>query len=35
VFPGLAILLAVVSVGTVGEYLRDRSQPRWRSELEL
>jgi len=34
-FPGLFILLAVVAVGTVGEYLRDRSQPRWRSELEL
>jgi peptide/nickel transport system permease protein len=34
-FPGLVILLAVVSVGTLGEHLRDRNQPRWRSELEL
>lgn len=34
-FPGLFILLATVAVGTVGEYLRDRNQPRWRSELEL
>lgn len=34
-FPGVLILLVTLSVGTVGEYLRDRWQPRWRSELEL
>lgn len=34
-FPGALILIVTLSVGTVGEYLRDRWQPRWRSELEL
>lgn len=35
VFPGLLIFLAVLAIGTVGEYWRDRLNPRWRSELEL
>lgn len=34
-FPGMLIFLASISVGTIGEYLRDRFNPRWRSELEL
>jgi peptide/nickel transport system permease protein len=34
-FPGMLIFLASMSVGTLGEYLRDRHNPRWRSELEL
>jgi len=33
--PGLLILAACVAFGTVGEYWRDRHQPRWRGELEL
>ncbi len=33
--PGLLILAASVAVGTLGEYWRDRHQPRWRGELEL
>ena len=35
VFPGLLILAACVAFGTLGEYWRDRHQPRWRGELEL
>lgn len=34
-FPGLIIFVASLCVGIVGEYVRDRSNPRWRSELEL
>jgi peptide/nickel transport system permease protein len=34
-FPGLAILLAAMSVGTLAEHWRERLHPRWRSELEL
>lgn len=34
-FPGLVILLVVLAIGSVGEYVRDRLNPRWRSELEL
>ena len=34
-FPGLLILAACVAFGTLGEYWRDRHQPRWRGELEL
>jgi peptide/nickel transport system permease protein len=34
-FPGALIFLACLAVGTLGEYLRDRHNPRWRSELEL
>lgn len=34
-FPGLMIFLFTISVGTLGEYWRDRQNPRWRSELEL
>lgn len=34
-FPGALIFIASLSVGVVGEYIRDRSNPRWRSELEL
>ncbi|MGQ0680546.1 MAG: ABC transporter permease [Actinomycetota bacterium] len=33
--PGLLIVAATVSVGTVAEWWRDRAQPRWRQELEL
>lgn len=35
VFPGLMIFLVTMAVGTLGEYWRDRHNPRWRSELEL
>lgn len=34
-FPGAMILLVALFIGTLGEYWRDRLQPRWRSELEL
>jgi len=34
-FPGLLIFLLVLTIGTIGEYVRDRLNPRWRSELEL
>lgn len=34
-FPGALIFLAAASIGTLGEYFRDRHNPRWRSELEL
>ncbi|HEX6027254.1 MAG TPA: ABC transporter permease [Solirubrobacter sp.] len=34
-FPGLAILAAAVTVGTLAEHWRERLHPRWRSELEL
>lgn len=34
-FPGLVIVIASVAVGTLGEWWRDRNQPRWRAELEL
>ncbi|MDA0169089.1 ABC transporter permease [Solirubrobacter taibaiensis] len=34
-FPGLAILLAAVAVGTLAERWREHLHPRWRSELEL
>ena len=34
-FPGFMIFVAVLSIGTVGEWIRDRLNPRWRSELEL
>src|SRR5690606_11835574 len=34
-FPGMLIFLASFCVGTLGEYLRDRLNPRWRAELEL
>lgn len=34
-FPGLVIFAMAASVGTFGEWLRDRTQPRWRSELQL
>lgn len=34
-FPGLVIFAMAASVGTLGEWLRDRYQPRWRSELHL
>ncbi|MGH8905423.1 MAG: ABC transporter permease [Egibacteraceae bacterium] len=33
--PGLLVFLASLSVGTLGEWWRDRRNPRWRSELEL
>ncbi|MCS7207831.1 MAG: ABC transporter permease [Dehalococcoidia bacterium] len=35
VFPGLALFLVSMAIGVVGEYWRDRHNPRWRSELEL
>lgn len=34
-FPGAFIFLASMAVATLGEYWRDRHNPRWRSELEL
>jgi peptide/nickel transport system permease protein len=34
-FPGLAILLAAMAVGTLAEHWRERLHPRWRAELEL
>ncbi|MCK9485471.1 MAG: ABC transporter permease [Dehalococcoidia bacterium] len=34
-FPGALIFIASLCVGVVGEYVRERSNPRWRSELEL
>jgi peptide/nickel transport system permease protein len=34
-FPGLAILVAAITVGTLAEHWRERLNPRWRSELEL
>jgi len=34
-FPGLAILLASMTIGTLAESWRERLHPRWRSELEL
>jgi peptide/nickel transport system permease protein len=34
-FPGLAILLAAMTIGTLAEHWRERLHPRWRSELEL
>ncbi|QSB17567.1 ABC transporter permease [Natronosporangium hydrolyticum] len=34
-FPGLVIFAMAASVGTFGEWLRDRYQPQWRSELRL
>lgn len=35
VIPGLVIVIAGMAIGTVGDWLRDRTQPRWRGELEL
>ena len=34
-FPGLAILVAAMTIGTLAEYWREHLHPRWRSELEL
>ena len=34
-FPGLVIVIASMCVGALGDWWRARSQPRWRSELEL
>ncbi len=34
-FPGLAILAAAMTIGTIAEYWREHLHPRWRSELEL
>jgi len=34
-FPGMAILLASMTIGTLAEYWREQRHPRWRSELEL
>jgi peptide/nickel transport system permease protein len=34
-FPGLAILVAAMAIGTLAEYWREHLHPRWRSELEL
>jgi peptide/nickel transport system permease protein len=34
-FPGLAILAATATIGTIGEHWREHLHPRWRSELEL
>lgn len=35
VFPGLAILVAAMTIGTLAEHWREHLHPRWRSELEL
>jgi peptide/nickel transport system permease protein len=34
-FAGLMIFLVSAAIGTLGEYWRDKTHPRWRSELEL
>jgi len=34
-FPGLAILAAAMTIGTIAEHWREHLHPRWRSELEL
>jgi peptide/nickel transport system permease protein len=34
-FPGLAMLAAAMTTGTIAEYWREHLHPRWRSELEL
>lgn len=34
-FPGAFIFMAAMAIGVLGDYWRDRSHPRWRSELEL
>jgi peptide/nickel transport system permease protein len=34
-FPGLAILTAAMTIGTLAEHWREHLHPRWRSELEL
>ncbi len=34
-FPGLALLAAAMTIGTIAEYWREHLHPRWRSELEL
>ncbi len=34
-FPGLAILVAAMTIGTLAEFWREHLHPRWRSELEL
>ena len=34
-FPGALIFPASMAIGTLGEYWRDRHNPRWSSELEL
>jgi peptide/nickel transport system permease protein len=34
-FPGLAMLAAAMTIGTIAEYWREHLHPRWRSELEL
>ena len=34
-FPGFAILLAALTIGTLAEHWRERLHPRWQAELEL
>jgi peptide/nickel transport system permease protein len=34
-FPGLLILLPTLAVSAIAQYVRDRANPRWRSELSL
>jgi len=34
-FPGLMLVVAAMTIGTLAEYGRERLHPRWRSELEL
>jgi peptide/nickel transport system permease protein len=34
-FPGLMLVIAAMTIGTVAEYWREHLHPRWRSELEL
>lgn len=34
-FPGLVLVVAAMTIGTIAEYWREHLHPRWRSELEL
>ena len=34
-FPGLMLVVAAMTIGTIAEYWREHLHPRWRSELEL
>jgi peptide/nickel transport system permease protein len=34
-FPGLLVLLPTLAISALAQHLRDRANPRWRSELVL
>lgn len=34
-FPGIVLVIAAMTIGTIAEYWREHLHPRWRSELEL